>query len=85
MVVVNARSIAATAANGGMLTSAADVDYDQPVQHERSFDRTVYDKRVYFGFGGAKKDEPLRLGPNITEWPNIPALGKDLLLNVNRT
>ena len=82
VILMDARSIAATAANGGMLTSAADVDYDQPVQHERSFDRTVYDRRVYFGFGRAKKDEPLRLGPNITEWPNIPALGKDLLLNV---
>ena len=79
---MDARSIAATAANGGVLTSAADIDYDQPAQHERSFDRTVYDRRVYFGFGKAKKDEPLRLGPNITEWPNIPALGKDLLLNV---
>ena len=82
VILMDARSIAATAANGGMLTSAVDVDYDQPVQHERSFDRTVYDRRVYFGFGRAKKDEPLRLGPNITEWPNIPALGKDLLLNV---
>ena len=82
VILMDARSIAATAANGGVLTSAADVDYDQPVQHERSFDRTVYDRRVYFGFGRAKKDEPLRLGPNITEWPNIPALGKDLLLNV---
>ena len=82
VILMDARSIAATAANGGVLTSAADVDYDQPVQHERSFDRTVYDRRVYFGFGRAKKDESLRLGPNITEWPNIPALGKDLLLSV---
>ena len=82
VILMDARSIAATAANGGVLTSAADVDYDQPVQHERSFDHTVYDRRVYFGFGRAKKAEPLRLGPNITEWPNIPALGKDLLLNV---
>ena len=67
VILMDARSIAATAANGGVLTSAADVDYDQ---------------RVYFGFGRAKKDEPLRLGPNITEWPRIPALGKNLLLSV---
>ncbi len=82
VMLMDARSIAATAANGGVLTSAADIDYTSPKPRERRFDRTAYDNRVYFGFGRAKPSEPLKLGPNITEWPEIPRLGSSLLLNV---
>ena len=79
---MDARSIAATARNHGVLTSAADVDYDEPAPVERRFDASVYDKRVYRGFGHPQPDAPLQYGPNIAEWPAIPALSDDLLLQV---
>ena len=79
---MDARSIAATARNHGVLTSAADVDYDEPAPAERRFDASVYDKRVYRGFGHPQPDAPLQYGPNIAEWPAIPALSDDLLLQV---
>ena len=82
VLLMDARSIAATAANGGVLTSAADVDYEPPKPVQRVFDASVYERRVYFGFGNAKKDEPLKFGPNIAEWPKIPALGENLLLQI---
>ena len=70
---MDARSIAATAANGGKLTSALDYDYDAnipPYHHDDS----SYKSRVYNGFGKAKAAEPLRYGPNIADWPKIAAL-----------
>ena len=53
-----------------------------PLPYERRFDASVYDKRVYFGFGQPQPDAPLQYGPNIAEWPAIPALSDDLLLQV---
>ena len=82
VILMDARSIAATARNHGVLTSAADVDYDEPASAERRFDASVYDKRVYRGFGHPRPDVPLQYGPNIAEWPPIPALSDDLLLQV---
>ena len=82
VILMDARSIAATARNHGVLTSAADVDYDEPAPVERRFDASVYDKRVYRGFGHPQPDAPLQYGPNIAEWPAIPALSDDLLLQV---
>ena len=82
VILMDARSIAATARNHGVLTSAADVDYDEPAPVERRFDASVYDKRVYRGFGHPQPDAPLQYGPNIAEWPAIPALSYDLLLQV---
>ena len=82
VILMDARSIAATARNHGVLTSAADVDYDAPSPAERRFDASVYDKRVYRGFGHPQPDTPLQYGPNIAEWPAIPALSDDLLLQV---
>ena len=82
VILMDARSIAATARNHGVLTSAADVDYDAPSPSERRFDASVYDKRVYRGFGHPQPDAPLQYGPNIAEWPAIPALSDDLLLQV---
>ena len=82
VILMDARSIAATARNHGVLTSAADVDYTPPAPVQRRFDRAVYDRRVYFGFGKAQPDAPLRYGPNIAEWPAIPALSDDLLMQV---
>ncbi len=77
---MDARSIAATARNGGVLTSAADVDYEAPGNVTRRYDRSAYDKRVYQGFGKADPETPLRLGPNITEWPEIPSLPDSLIM-----
>ena len=82
VILMDARSIAATARNHGVLTSAADVDYDEPAPVERRFDASVYDKQVYRGFGHPQPDAPLQYGPNIAEWPAIPALSDDLLLQV---
>ena len=82
VILMDARSIAATARNHGVLTSAADVDYTPPAPVQRRFDRNVYDRRVYFGFGHARPDAPLKYGPNIAEWPAIPALADDLLMQV---
>jgi aconitate hydratase len=78
---MDARSIAATARNGGVITAASDIDYE----FERSefvFDPTIYDGRIYDGYGLPKPEETLRLGPNITDWPKMFPLGENLLLRV---
>ena len=77
---MDARSIAATARTGGILTAATDIDYDAPVSVMPPYDRGVYEKRVYHGFGKADPKAELRYGPNISEWPQIPALTDDLLM-----
>ena len=78
---MDARSIAATAANGGKITPATDVDYDHsPIDYE--FDKSVYEKRVYYGYGKADKDAELILGPNITSWPDQYELGENLLVEL---
>lgn len=78
---MDARSIAATAANGGILTAASDImgDFDCPTYY---FDQGVYQKRVYNGWGNPEPDYSLRFGPNIKDWPAMPALSEDLLLKV---
>lgn len=78
---MDARSIAATARNGGRLTSATelDIDYDTPPYH---FDGEVYEKRVYNGWGRPKFETELQFGPNIKDWPAMPALSEDILLKV---
>jgi aconitate hydratase len=83
VVLMDARSIAATARNHGALTAATEVDYTAPAPHPYGFDANVYARRVYFGFGRPEPEQALRLGPNITEWPAIPALGEDLLLRLD--
>ena len=77
---MDARSIAATAANGGILTSAETFDGwgDTP---EYTFDPTVYQRRVYQGFGKAT-GENLVFGPNIKDWPRMSALTENILLRV---
>ena len=82
VMLMDARSIAATAANGGRLTSAAEIDYTAPAPSAREFDAGVYQKRVYFGFGSPKPETELRMGPNIADWPSIPALSENLLLRL---
>jgi aconitate hydratase len=78
---MDARSIAATAMNGGLLTPATDFDIlgSSP---EYAFDPEPYGHRVYRGFGNAHPEEPLRFGPNIADWPEMQPLPENLLLKV---
>ena len=78
---MDARSIAATTANGGILTPATDIDYD-PTVPEYQYDASSYDTRVYQGFGKGDYDALLKFGPNIKDWPEIAPLGNNLLLKV---
>ena len=78
---MDARSIAATAANGGRLTAASDMDveYSKPDYH---YEAGIYEKRVYNGWGKADPDAELKFGPNIKDWPQMPPLTDDLLVKV---
>ena len=78
---MDARSIAATAANGGRITAATDVDYT-PVHHDYHFDKSVYANRVYYGFGKADPSVELVMGPNITDWPKMYPLSENLLVEL---
>ena len=78
---MDARSIAATAANGGVLTSALDVDYTKRLKKYR-FDDRIYKHRVYLGAGKPKPETELVYGPNIADWPEQIPLGKHLLMKV---
>lgn len=78
---MDARSIAATAMNGGLLTPATQGDVPAaPAAYV--FDRRVYDHRVYQGFGKPRPEEPLQFGPNIADWPRMQPLPENLLLTV---
>ena len=79
---MDSRSIAATAANRGRLTAATEMDYAPEYPMEYGFDDTVYKKRVYFGYERPRKEESLKYGPNIAEWPKIPSLRKNLLMEL---
>ncbi len=78
---MDARSIAATAANGGYLTSAEGYveDYQVPAYE---FDPSSYERRVYQGFGKAQAEAEVISGPNIKDWPAMSALGENILLRV---
>ncbi len=78
---MDARSIAATAANGGILTSAAELDCWGNVP-EYEFDDTVYKNRVYFGYEQADTSRDLIYGPNIKDWPEMSPLTDNILLKV---
>lgn len=79
---MDARSIAATAANNGRLTSAeeyGEVFGKVPAYH---FDDSAYKARVYNGFGKPEPEQKLFYGPNIKDWPEMPELGENVLLQV---
>lgn len=78
---MDARSIAATARNKGILTAASDLGIEEKDQ-DCPFDSSIYDKRVYNGYGKAEEDHPLRFGPNIKDWPEQPELSNDLLIKI---
>ncbi|MDR1689318.1 MAG: hydratase [Clostridiales bacterium] len=76
---MDARSISATAANGGKLTSAEGLDVKY-TDYEYTFNKEIYQNRVYFGYNKAKAQAELKIGPNIADWPQMPALTENLLL-----
>ncbi|MCL2546050.1 MAG: hydratase [Oscillospiraceae bacterium] len=81
---MDARSIAATALNGGVLT-AADTLPNPPVEdtgESYRFDDSSYRARVYRGVNKPNADETLRFGPNIADWPEMPALPNDIVVAV---
>ena len=78
---MDARSIAATAANKGYLTPATDLDveYTEP---KYFFDKSIYENRVFDSKGVADPDQELKFGPNIKDWPAMSALTDNLVLKV---
>lgn len=79
---MDARSIAATAANGGRLTAATDltdIEYRSP---RYFFNGAVYEKRVFDGWQKARPMTELCFGPNIKDWPQMPSLTDDLLVKI---
>ena len=78
---MDARSIAATAANRGVLTPAT--DFDGPIgKYQYHFDSRIYENRVFDAVGKADPDAPIQLGPNIKDWPEMGALPENLVLRV---
>ncbi len=78
---MDSRSIAATAANGGVLTSALDYDYDNTIP-AFNFDQTIYANRVYKGFGKADENAELQYGPNIRDWPEQIELTDNIIVKL---
>ena len=78
---MDARSIAATALNGGKITAATDIEYECTVP-EYEFDSSAYDRRIYYGFCKADPSVELVMGPNITDWPKMYALTENLLVKL---
>ncbi|MCI5519766.1 MAG: hydratase [Treponema sp.] len=78
---MDARSIAATAANKGFLTAATEVDREFSGK-KYFFDKTIYEKRVYDSKGVAHPEVEIQFGPNIKDWPKMTALTDNLILKV---
>ena len=78
---MDARSIAATAANGGRITAADELGYEYECP-EYVYDPIAYEQRVYQGFKKEDPDEELVCGPNIKDWPELPELNDHMLLKV---
>ncbi|MCI8728541.1 MAG: hydratase [Clostridia bacterium] len=78
---MDARSIAMTAKNGGALTSALNADYDDTVA-PFEFDKSIYEKRCYYGWEKADGGAELTYGPNICDWPKVIALTDNLIVKL---
>jgi len=78
---MDARSIAATAANGGRITAADELGYEYECP-EYVYDPIAYEQRVYQGFKKEDPDEELVCGPNIKDWPELPELNDHMLMKV---
>lgn len=79
---MDARSIAATAKNQGILTAATDVCQQDEEDYACPFDASLYEKRVYNGYGHPDPTYDLIFGPNIKDWPEQPTLSQDILLKI---
>jgi aconitate hydratase len=78
---MDARSIAATAANGGVITAATDIEYED-THKPYSYDGRIYKSRVYDGYGKADLSVELRYGPNIKDWPVMYPMEENMLLEL---
>lgn len=78
---MDARSIAATAINGGILTAADEIDVDYS-EKEYHYDKSIYEKKVYNGWGKADDSVELVYGPNIKPWPKMPDVTENIVLKV---
>ena len=78
---MDARSIAATAANGGVITAATDIEYED-THKPYSYDGRIYNSRVYDGFGKADLSVELRYGPNIKDWPVMYPMEENMLVEL---
>ncbi len=78
---MDARSIAATAANGGVITAATDVDFED-THKPYDFDAKIYERRIYNGFDKADDSQELKYGPNIKDWPKMYAMEENMLLEL---
>ena len=78
---MDARSIAATAANKGILTAATDIDVNF-TKPKYFFDKSIYDNRVFNGVGKADPSVEIKFGPNIVDWPKMYPLTDNVLLKV---
>ncbi len=78
---MDARSIAATAANGGVITAATDVDFNDD-HKPYEFDAKIYERRVFNGFEKENAEEELRYGPNIKDWPKMYPMQENMLLEL---
>ena len=78
---MDARSIAATAANKGVLTAATELDVDYGV-YDYHFDSRIYENRVFDSKGVADPSVKIQFGPNIKDWPAMKALPENLVLKV---
>lgn len=78
---MDARSIAATAINGGILTAADEIDVEYS-ETEYHFDKSIYEKKVYNGWG--KEDDSVELvyGPNIKPWPEMPEVTENIVVKI---
>lgn len=79
---MDARSIAATAAAGGAITAATDLEYEVPID-EYHFDHTPYEKRIFYGFNKGDSKVELITGPNITNFPPIEPLSENILMELS--
>lgn len=79
---MDARSIAATAANKGFLTAATDLADGEFSKKKYFFDKTIYEKRVYDSKGVAHPEVQIQFGPNIKDWSEMQPLSDDILLKV---
>ena len=78
---MDARSIAATAANGGVITAATDVEYTNE-HNPYKYNGNIYRNRVFNGYGCENPDEELRYGPNIKDWPKMYPMQENMLLEL---